>query len=164
MGLPLLYPLVNGVRHSWASVEVKLGNFIFYVVGINYSRERERTMVMVNHPDPVGKTRGRNKYEGDCEMLLAEFNLFQTQLVLLSAVGLSGGYGDVPFDVVISYTENGLDTVTDVLKGCTLDSTSAANAESNEPTKRKFKLNPLKILIGGVDDLGTLPLVAPPGV
>ena len=163
MTTPIAYPQVNSVRHSWASVEVKVAGLIFYATGVNYSRKRNRTLVRVNHPDPVGKTRGSNEYTGDLEMLLAEFNALQAALIAQATQqGLNGGYGDVSFDVVVQYTENGLDTVTDTLKGCTMDSTEASNAEGSEPSKRKFELAPLKILFQGQDDLAT-PLQAPPG-
>lgn len=163
MASPLQYPLVNGSRHSWASVEVKVAGQIYYATAANYSRKRNRTMVRENHPDPTGKTRGSNDYSADIEMLLAEYNLLQAALISQAQQqNLNGGYGDVFFQVVVSYSENGLDTVTDTINGCTMDSTEASNAEGTDPTKRKFELSPLKILFGGQDDLST-PLKAPTG-
>lgn len=160
---PIQYPAINGVRHSWASVEVKVGTQIFYVTSVNYSRKRNRTMVRENHPDPVAKTRGSNDYSADIELLLAEFNALQAALIAAAnAAGLNGGYGDVFFSVVVQYSESGLDTVTDTILGCTLDSTEASNSEGTDPTKRKVDLSPLKILFAGQDDLAT-PLKAPPG-
>lgn len=163
MTAPIQYPLINGNRHSWVSVEAKLDGQVYYVTAVNYSRKRNRTMVRANHPDAVGKTRGSNDYSADVEMLLAEFNAFQAALIArANALGLNGGYGDVPFDVVVQYSENGLDTVTDTIIGCTMDSTDASNTEGTDATKRKVDLNPLKILYAGQDDLAT-PLQAPTG-
>lgn len=154
---------MNGVRHSWASIEAKLAGQVYFITSINYSRKRTRSMPRVNHPDPAGKTKGSNEYTADCEMLLAEFNAFQAALInQANAAGLNGGYGDVFFQIVVSYTEAGLDTVTDTINGCTMDSTEASNSEGTDGTKRKFELNPLKILFAGQDDL-SIPLVAPPG-
>lgn len=145
------YPLINGVRHSFSSVELRLAGQIFVgFKSVNYSRKRGRTTVFGNSPDPLGKTRGKNEYSGDCELYLAEWNAFQAQL--------GAGYGDVFFDVVVQYSENGFDTLTDTLRGCTMDSTDASNGEGTDPTVRKFDLGPLKILFNGVDDLET-PLV-----
>jgi hypothetical protein len=157
------FPLVNGVRHSWASVEANVNGQIYYLTSINYSRKRTRNMVMVNHPDPVGKTRGNNEYSADGEFLLVESNNLQQALIQQSfANGGNGGYGDVFFQIVVSYTENGLDTITDVILGCTLDSTEASNSQGNDPTKRKHEFNPLKILFQNAEDLDN-PLAAPPG-
>jgi hypothetical protein len=160
---PIQYPFINGTRHSWASVEVKVAGQIFYVTSVNYSRKRNRTIVRENHPDPTGKTRGSNDYSADIEMLLSEFNALQTALIQqANQQGLNGGYGDVFFQTIVSYSENGLDTVTDTINGCTMDSTEAGNAEGTDATKRKFDMSPLKILFAGQDDLAT-PLQAPPG-
>lgn len=162
MTTPLSYPLVNGNRHAWASVEIKLAGLIFYCTAINYARKRNREMVRLNHPDPVGKTIGENDYTGDCEMLVAEYNAFQAALIAqASAQGLNGGYGDIRFPAIVTYTENGFDTIVDTLIGCTMDSTDAAGAQGPNAIKRKFDLSPLKILFNGQDDLAT-PLGAPP--
>ena len=163
MASALQYPLVNGVRHSWASIEVKIVGQIFYATAVNYSRKRNRTIVRENHPDPVGKTKGSNDYSADIEMLLAEYNALQAALIAAANTqGLNGGYGDVFFQVVVNYSENGLDTITDNILGCTMDSTEASNAEGTDPSKRKFEMSPLKILFNGQDDLAS-PLAAPPG-
>lgn len=163
MASAIQYPLVNGTRHSWASVEAKINGQIYYITSINYSRKRSRTMVKENHPDPTGKTRGSNEYSCDVEMLLSEYNNFQQALIAAAnQAGLNGGYGDVFFQIVVQYAENNLDTVTDTINGCTMDSTEASNAEGTDPTKRKFECAPLKILFAGQDDLAT-PLKAPPG-
>jgi hypothetical protein len=157
------FPLINGVRHSWASVEANVAGQIYYLTSINYSRKRTRNMVMVNHPDPVGKTMGNNEYSADGEFLLVESNNLQSALVAQSLQnGGNGGYGNVYFTIVVSFTENGLDTVTDTIIGCTLDSTESSNSQGNDPTKRKHEFNPVKILFNGVDDLD-VPLTAPPG-
>lgn len=162
MTTPISYPTINGARFAWASVEIKVAGQIFYATAINYSRKRNRQMVRVNHPDPIGKTRGENEYTADLELLLAEYNLLQQTLILqANQQSLNGGYGDVAFTVIVQYTENGFDTVTDTLNGCTMDSTDATGAQGPDALKRKFDLNPLKILYGGQDDLA-VPLGAPP--
>jgi hypothetical protein len=154
MATPIPYALINGVRHSFSSIELKLNGQIFIgVKSINYSRTRGRSLVRGNSPDPLGKTRGENEYSGDCELYLAEWNLFQEQL--------GPGYGDVFFSVLVTYSENGFDTIQDELLGCTMDSAEASNAQGSDPTIRKVNLMPLKILYNGVDDLAT-PLVGVP--
>jgi len=154
MTTPLVYPLINGVRHSLNSVELKINGRIYIgVKSFNYTRKRNRSLVRGTSPDPIAKTRGENEYSADCELYLAEFNLVQADL--------GPGYGDIPFTAYATWTENGFDTITDVLTGCTLDSTEANNSQGSDPTVRKFDLAPLKILYNGIDDLAT-PLAAPP--
>lgn len=151
MTTPIQYPLVNGVRHSFASIELKLKNQIFIgFKSINYSRTRTRALVRGNHPDPLGKTIGENEYSADVELYLAEWNLFQSQL--------GEGYGDVFFQVLVTYSANGFDTIQDVINGCTVDSLEASNSQGPDPTVRKFDMKPLKILYNGEDDVA-VPLV-----
>jgi hypothetical protein len=148
---PIQYPLINGVRHDFSSVEAKLAGLVFIgVKSIDYSRTRERGMVQGNHPDPMGKTRGKNTYKATVEVYIAEWNAFQKQL--------GPGYGDVFFPFLVTYVENGFDTICDEIQGCTMDSTEASMSTGTDPLTRKFELNPLKILFDGIDDL-TTPLV-----
>jgi hypothetical protein len=154
MTTPLAYPFINGVKHSLNSVELKIAGRIY--IGfktINYTRKRNRALVRGNSPDPLAKTIGENEYSADCELYLAEFNLLQSDL--------GAGYGDIQFPVYATWTQNGFDTITDILLGCNLDSTESNNSQGPDPTVRKFDLSPIKILYNGVDDLA-VPLVAPP--
>ena len=170
MSTPLQYPLINGVKHDFSSIELKLAGQIF--VGfraINYNRTRTRTMVMGNSPDPLAKTEGVNAYTADCEIYLAEWNLLQGILVQAAAAagipsGTSpgSGYGDVLFQIVVTYSSLGFDTITDILNGCSLDTLEASQAQGPDALVRKITLNPLKIYFGGQDDLGTA-LQAPSG-
>jgi len=140
------YPYINGARHSFASIELKLNTQLFVgFKSINYSRTRSRTLVRGNSPDPLGKTRGDNDYSGDCELYLAEWNLFQSQM--------GKGYGDQLFQIVVSYSENGFDTITDTLIGCSIDSTEVSQGQGTDALSRKFNLMPLKIIFNGIDDL-----------
>lgn len=142
------YPLVNGVRHGFSSIELKIGGDIYIgFKSINYNRTRTRGTPRGNHPDPLGKTRGTNEYKADIEMLLAEYNAMITKL--------GNGYGDVLFPVYVTYGETNFDTITDELIGCSIDTTDASNSESPDPLYRKFELNPVKVKFAGLDDLAT---------
>lgn len=158
MTTPIQYPLINGVRHSFSSIELKLNGQIFVgFKSINYSRKRTRSYVRGNSPDPLAKTRGENEYTADCEIYLAEWNLFQSQV----ANGLDG-YGDVLFTVAVTYTENGFDTIQDTIIGCTIDSTDASQGQGPDALTRKIELMPIKILFNGLEDL-QVALAAPAG-
>lgn len=158
MATPIAYPYLNGVRHSFASVEFKFNGIIFTgIASMNYSRTRNRGLVRGNHPDPLGKTIGENEYAADCELYVAEWNLFKKSL------GNNGaGYGDQFFTATCVYSANGFDMITDTILGCTLDTTEAALTKGVDGLSRKMQLNPLKIIFGDDDDLA-VPLAAPPG-
>ena len=152
-------PLINGVRHSAASVELKVANIIIVgVKSVDYSRKRSRTQVRGFHPDPLGQTRGENEYDASIEIYLAEFNQLQAACQALNG---GKGYGDATFDVIVTYGENGFDTITDTIRGCNIDSTEAGVSQGPDALTRKIELSPLKILYNGLDDL-TNPLVGLP--
>lgn len=163
---PISYPLTNGVRHDWSSIELHVaGQIVIGRKAINYSRKRARSMVEGGSPDPIGKTRGRNTYTADIELYLAEFNQLMdllTQQAAAQGASANNGYGDVLFSIVVMYSETGMDQITDTILGCTLDSTEVSQAVSPDALSRKFELNPIKILFGGKDDLFE-PLVPPAG-
>jgi hypothetical protein len=154
MSTPIAFPLVNGVRHDFSSIELKLDGQVFQgFKSINYSRKRSRGIVMGNSPDPIGKTKGTNAYTADAELYLAELNAFLEQL--------GAGYGDKFFVVVVTYVANGFDTVQDTIQGCTLDELTASQSQGTDPLARKVDLAPIKVLFGGVDDL-EVPLTGTP--
>lgn len=145
------YPLINGVRHSFSSIELKLNGQLFVgFKSINYGRTRSRALVRGNSPDPLGKTQGDNEYKADVELYLAEWNEFQKSL--------GKGYGDIFFDVLVTYSATGTDTIQDVIKGCTVDGLEVSQGQGPDPLARKFEMSPLKILFNGLDDLA-VPLI-----
>jgi hypothetical protein len=158
MADPLVYPLIRGFRHGFASITLKFeldgGKTVqMFCKSINYGRTRSRGLVRGNHPDPIAKTRGENEYKASVEMALAEYRL------LVAEIG--PGYGDKVFTTLVSYGESGFETVTDEILGCTLDDDDASNSQGPDPLMRKLDLAPLKILMAGVDDL-EIPMISPP--
>lgn len=163
---PISYPLVDGFRKSFSSIECVFTarssgggpamslNFRGFK-SIKMKRTRTRVKARGNHPDPLGKTRGTNEYEAEVEVLVEEFNQLQSELAAINAA-----YGDVFFTFTRTYTENGSDTITDHAIGCTFDTTESDDNESADPTMRKISLDPLKIYFNGLDD--TVPLAPVP--
>ncbi len=155
MTTPIPYPLVNGVRHGFSSIELKIGPLTFIgFKSFNYNITRSRSLIRGNHPDPIGWTRGENEYKADCELYLAEL------LALLEELG--DGWQDLPISVLCTYGENGFDTKKVELTGCHLDGLDFSAAQGTDGLAVKVDLNPLKILINGSDN-NERPLAPPPG-
>jgi len=153
----LIYPLIRGFRHGFASITLKFqldgGKTVqMFCKSINYGRTRSRGLVRGNHPDPIAKTRGENEYKANVEIALAEYRL------LVAEIG--PGYGDKIFDTLVTYGETGFETVTDVIEGCTIDDDDASNSAGPDPLMRKLDLAPLKIFMAGIDDL-EIPMISP---
>ena len=143
------YPMVDGARVAFVSMEAKLKGQIFVgITKLDYSRKRNREILKGTNADPIGKTRGDNDYACTGELYLAEFNQFIHQV-------LGGdGYGDVFFPIDVTYSENGFDTIHDQIIGCTVDETKRANAKGPAGTTTEVDFAPLKIKFDGLDDNG----------
>jgi hypothetical protein len=139
------YPMANGTRASFVSLEAKFAGQIFVgFAKLTYKRTRDIEVVYGTNKDPIGQTDGTNAYEASCEMLLAEFNALQAKL--------GPGYGDVFFKIDATYSQTGLDLIHDELLGCRLLSTDSDASQGTAALKRTFDLKPLKILFNGIDD------------
>jgi hypothetical protein len=140
------YPLINGVRHDWSSIEfaVQLPNgapiVIVGVKSINYKFEKKGTLVYGTGPKPVGITRGVFTPDGDVEMYLDEFSLLVAQL--------GPGFADVPVTARVSYSE-GERTYTDTLIGARIAGVEASQSQGADPLTRKLPLTMLDILYNG---------------
>ena len=43
------------------------------------------------------------------------------------------GYGDVFFQVLVTYSENGFDTIQDTINGCTIDGLEVSQSQGSDP-------------------------------
>ena len=169
MTTPIAYPLLNGVRQSFVSTEIRFAQAAIGTTqggtalslnlrgykSANYGRTRTRGMMYGNHPDPLGKTRGKNEYKCELEFAIAEVLAIQNALQALA--GGPSGYGDVFFQLIITHSENGFDTITDTISGCTFDTDDLSLSEGVDATYQKINVNPLKVVRNGIDDV-TYPL------
>lgn len=149
---PIRYPLVNGVRQSFASCNLEITSDLLTWKPIGWSklsfeRTRERGEVRGPHPDPIAMTRGQNKYTASMTMYLAEVNY------LVQEVLGGPGYGDRFFRVVLQYLENGLDVVKIELRSCKLDKDAVDNSQGTDATQVEIDLHPLKMLRNDIDDV-----------
>lgn len=162
---PIPTPLLNGARQSFVSTQITFTNGAIGATAggaamqlalrgytsAKYGRTRTRTKLWGNHPDPLAKTKGKNDYEFTAKYYLAEVIAIRAALQALAGQG----YGDVFFNVVITHSENGFDTQTDTIQGCTFDKDVLDLAEGTEATQVELDFSPLKVLMNGVDDLAT---------
>jgi hypothetical protein len=143
----LPYPLVNGFAFSYASVEMKIalptGLKIYKgIKAINYKAPVEKTKIWGSTVEPYAQTIGKQDYEGDIELYLAEAADLQDSL--------GPGFGSIFFDVHITYSTPGYSLIEDVLVGCTLNSPEQGiTMGSTEGLTRKYDLKPMSALFDG---------------
>ncbi len=140
------YPLVNGVYHAFASVEIKFdGNIYVGVKAVNYSDSLTPTKVRGTSSEPIGRTRGDYDADGDIELYKQQAHQ------LLQALG--NGYKEKVVNITVTYSENGLDTIVDEIIGARIEKVEQSNSQSPDPTTQKFTLNVMKILMDGLESL-----------
>ncbi len=147
------YPLTNGVRHSWASVEIRVSDdIVLGITEINYKDKLDPGIVKGAGVRPIAFTLGSAEFEGDMTILLEEFNTLVTKL--------GPGWKAVQFDIIVSYDESGsgLSTIVDTIKGCRITDTEAGATSSNtDGTTRKMPFKCLDILWNGVSSIPDQP-------
>lgn len=136
------YPLINGTRFEYASIEIKAaGKRYVGVKSIDYSQDLEPGQVYGTHAQKIGRTRGELKPDGSMEMYKEE----ATNLI----VGLGPGYMEVVFDIVVNYSE-GLNIVTDTIKGCRIKKVSDSHSQGTDAITTKLDLDVMSILFNGI--------------
>lgn len=105
-------PLINGIRHSWASIKINLlGRTVTGVTAINYEDKQEK----VNHYgagiNPVH--RGYGKYEATANITLYAYELDALQNALEPGKGI---HQIAPFDIIVTYVNDSDQLVTHVLR------------------------------------------------
>lgn len=146
MPTPIAYPNTTGFRAGFQSTLFKINGqqFVGYK-SLEGERTRERALVYGANADPLGKTRGKNSYKFSVEVYVAEFKSFMVDQ-------FGAGYGDVQFSCEVDVTENGYDTQSYIVEGCTVDSSQFSFSEGSEPLTMKVDFNPVKIIFNNVDD------------
>lgn len=146
MPTPIPYPLVNGHRYSFASVEAIINGLPFIgFSAINYKPSLKPGMVYGSRPQPIGRTRGKAEFTFDFEMYRLEFE------VLKATLGAGGvGFGETPFDTVVQYGELGQPVTTDTIVSARIEEVDLSNADGTDPSKVKVTCNCLSILLNGV--------------
>jgi hypothetical protein len=148
----LPYPLINGFEFSFASIELKFalpsGLIIVKAVkSANYSAPTEIMKLWGTHPEPIAQTIGKQDYEADVE-------LYFSAAVLQLQAGLGPGWSQIFFDMHVTYqTPGNFPLITDIIRGCRLTSPeqgAGMTAGGTDAVTRKYKLNPMSILYGGL--------------
>lgn len=129
------YPLINGHRYSFSSIELKInGTKYIGVKSINYDDGLKPAQLGGTTPLMIGRTRGKYEAKGD-----VEFYRIEAQAILDE---LDDGFYEVPFDIVVQYSEDDDQPVTtDNLVGVRLESTAASNSDGPDASTLKFGLN-----------------------
>lgn len=145
--MTIAYPLINGHRFSFSSVEMTFGiNKFIGVKSLNYKAMLEPAEVRGSRAQALGRTRGKYSCEGSVELYMQEWDELTT---VLSAQGV--GIYEATFDIKVAYAElPASPIVMDVLAGVRLKGGERALADgSDEAITVKADLSILYIIENG---------------
>ena len=144
-----LYPMLNGVRFDWSSVEIKINGKppIIGVKALSYKHTLDPGEVFGTSAQLLGRTRGQYKAEGSIELYKAEYHL------LIAYLG--NGYLEKSFEITTHYDEAGL-VLTDNLKGVRLKGADNSHQQGNEALTVKSDLSIMYLIENGVAPLSKL--------
>lgn len=144
--LAVPYPLINGHRYSFSSIELII-NSLPNVVGfssINYKPSLKASLVYGSRPQPLGRTRGKVEYTFDFEMYRLEFE------ILKATLGAGPfGYGETQFDTIVQYWELAQPVVTDKILSARIEEVDLSNADGPDASKVKVTCSALGIVLNG---------------
>lgn len=154
MSTPVQYPLINGARKDFSSISLfAAGRQFVGFTAINYSDALRPGSVFGGSAQRIGRTRGQREITASITMYRAEWNDLRA--------ALGPGYMEVPFDVTVSYGDDGLPTERDQLLGCRIVSESNNNAAGSEALTVDLELDVMDMLHNGLSPLRS-PLAPPP--
>lgn len=128
-------PLVNGTRHSWASIRVNvLGRTVEGISAIEYEDKVAKENNYGSGSFPV--SRGRGNYEATAKITLHAYEVDAIQ----KSIGKGNRLMNIPaFDITVSYLEEGNDKlITHVIRNC--EFTNNKRGVSQGDTKSEVEL------------------------
>lgn len=128
------YPLVNGVRYSFASIELDVaGKIILGAKEIAYTETLEPGEIRGTSVQLLGRTAGDYGVESSMTLYREEFD------DLLDTLG--EGYLRKVFDVKVTYADEGAPTKTDRIVGCRIKSVEQSNSQGTDGLEVQIELH-----------------------
>jgi hypothetical protein len=157
--MALRYPLINGVRHSWAEVEIRVDNTIILgCTKIDYSDKLDPGIVRGAGSNIIAFTTGIQETSGSITFLLEEF-----QVLVQALQQKNPTWKLVQFPIMVTYdgSASGLSTIQDTIIGARISEVKIGTTEagSADPMTRECSLFHMGVQWG--DALGSPPFPSP---
>lgn len=162
--MPVSYPVVNGFRFDFSSIQFRVNGRPFPgIKSLNYNSGMDPGLMRGTAAQVLGRTRGQYNAEGNIELFREDSDDFLTliapQSLTTQGQGVQGtGYMETAFDIVVTYFEPiqgaGPAVQTDVLRGCRIKKDDASHSQGSDPLSVKFDLHIMLLLKNGKAPIG----------
>lgn len=140
------YPTtINGTAHSHNTAKISInGEEFLGVTSISYGAALKPGMAKGASSQVIARTQGEQENTCSFEMLARDGQ------ALINKLG--PGYMTKEFAIICSYPagDDSVDLITDEIRRCRITDVSVESSEGGEPQKRKFTVDALEVLLGGV--------------
>ncbi len=163
MSLVIPYPLINGARPDFASIEMSIlgtaNPILVPIIGfksISYKTSTNGKQTFGAARYSLGETIGEATAEGSIEMYKPEYRS------LIQALGADGdGYMEVFFTILLTYAAGPtLPIMTDELYGVRIADDDESHQTGGESLTVKFNIHVNRIVKSGVEAVSSLPSMA----
>jgi hypothetical protein len=143
---------INGNLFSWSSIVFKIdGDRYFGIRSISYADKRERSFGygMGRHHGPRGRSAG--KYSAEPTKVVMHKDSVRDLRAALAEQSSDGvSFGNVVFQIAVSYVEGDETPVQDDLVDCVWTGTSVSAEEGPDPMYEEIEINTLYIKWNGL--------------
>lgn len=143
---------VNDNQLSWGSITCKIDGDTFYgFTSVSYNDKRERTKAygMGRHQAPRGRSRGKYTVE-PVKLVGAKSSVAELRQALAARAKDGRSYGDVEFQIVLTYFETDEVPITVVIERCVWVSSSSTDEEGAETLKEEIEIDAMGISRNGL--------------
>jgi hypothetical protein len=142
------FPLINGTRYGYASIETAVaGDLTTGFKSINYKTRTEAGMTRGTGFFQSGRAEGQNSADGSWEMYKRDW---QALVEKLAPPGSGKGWSRVSFLVTVSYAEDGEGVVTDTLYAVRMMSAEDSHSEGPDALVVRCDLSIMRIAYNGI--------------
>lgn len=138
---------VNGNAVSWGDIVLKIAEARFTgftSISFGDRRTRVKGYGLNKHHAPYNRSRG--KYEIDPVKLVGwKESVRNLRAFLASHAGDGASYGDVEFQIVVSYVDLNMVPTTVIIQKCVWASNSTSDEESPDPLKEEIEIDAMWI-------------------
>ena len=137
------YPLINGNSFDYSSIEIDIAGTIYVgVKEVSWTQSMDKGKQRGTNPQVLARTRG--EYDAEASMVMYP----QEYTDLITALG--DGYGEVSFNVTITYSDVGQQTQTIRLLGCQIKNEESGGSQGTDPLEDSIDLDVIQIERNGL--------------